>query len=91
MLDGKPLPSTASVWVWEKGEGGRVAQSLVHGLLLPKDVHTFKDGTDESSAAVAHYCGYSELPIPFPILSYFIFILFMYIYFLLFILNVLSL
>ena len=32
MLDGKPLPSTASVWVWEKGEGGRVAQSLVHEI-----------------------------------------------------------
>ena len=48
MLDGKPFPSTASVWVWEKGEEGHVAQSLVHGLLLPEDVHTFKDGTDES-------------------------------------------
>ena len=48
MLDGKPLPSTTSVRVWEKGVGGRVAQSLVHGLLLPKDVHTFEDGTDES-------------------------------------------
>ena len=31
-----------------KGEGGRVAQSLVHGLLLPKDVHAFEDRTDES-------------------------------------------
>ena len=31
-----------------KGEGGRVVQSLVHGLLLPEDVHTFKDGTDKS-------------------------------------------
>ena len=41
-------PSTASVRVWEKGEGSRVAQSLVHGLLLPEDVHTFKDGIDES-------------------------------------------
>ena len=47
MLDGKPLPSTACVWVREKGEGGRVAQSLVRGLLLPEDVHTFEDGTDE--------------------------------------------
>ena len=47
MLDGKPLPSTTSVRVWEKGEGGRVAQSLVHGLLLLEDVHTFEDGMDE--------------------------------------------
>ena len=48
MLDGKPLPSTASVRVWKKGEGGCVAQSSMHGILLPEDVHTFKDGTDES-------------------------------------------
>ena len=47
-LDGMPLPTSASVRAWEKGEGGRVAQSLVHGLLLPKDVSTFADGTDES-------------------------------------------
>ena len=33
MLDGKPLPSIAWVWVREKGEG---------------DIHTFEDGTDES-------------------------------------------
>ena len=30
------------------GGGGRIAQSSVHGLLLPEDVHTFKDGTDKS-------------------------------------------
>ena len=48
MLDGKPLPFTVNVRVWEKGERGRVAQSLVHGLLLPEDVRTFEDGTDES-------------------------------------------
>ena len=48
MLDGKPLPSSACVRVWEKGERGRVAQCLVRGLLLPKDVHTFEDGTDKS-------------------------------------------
>ena len=46
MLDGKPLPSIVSVRVWEKGEGGRVSQSLVHGLLLLEDVHTFEDGTN---------------------------------------------
>ena len=34
--------------MWEKGEGGCVAQSLVHDLLLPEDMHTFEDGMDES-------------------------------------------
>ena len=47
-LDGKPLPAIASVQVWDKGEGGRVAQSMAHGLLLPEDVHAFEDGTDKS-------------------------------------------
>ena len=47
-LDGKLLPASASVRIWEKGEGGRVAQSLVHGLLLPEDMHTFEEGTEES-------------------------------------------
>ena len=47
-LDGMPLPADTSVWVWEKGEGSRIAQSLVHGLLLPKDVNAFTDGTEES-------------------------------------------
>ena len=47
-LDGKPLPANASVQVWEKGEGGRVVQSLVHDLLLPEDVHAFEEGTEES-------------------------------------------
>ncbi|KAK9999238.1 hypothetical protein SO802_018841 [Lithocarpus litseifolius] len=50
ILDGKPFPSTASVRVWDKGEGGRVAQSLARGLLLPEDVHVFYQGTDESLA-----------------------------------------
>ena len=47
-LDNKPLPANASVRVWEKGEGGHIAQSLVHGLLLPMDVHAFKEGIKES-------------------------------------------
>ncbi|KAK9986920.1 hypothetical protein SO802_031871 [Lithocarpus litseifolius] len=47
-LVGKPLLATASVRVWEKREEGCVARSLVHGLLLPEDVHVFKEGTDES-------------------------------------------
>ena len=48
MLDGKPLPSSTCVRVWEKGEGGRIAQCLACGLLLPDDVQTFEDGTNES-------------------------------------------
>ena len=47
-LDGKPLLMTTSVRVWDKSKGGRVAQSLVHGFLLPEDVHAFEDGTNES-------------------------------------------
>ena len=34
--------------MWEKGEGGRIAQTLATGLLLPDDVHAFKEGTEES-------------------------------------------
>ena len=48
LLDGKPLPSTACVRLWEKGEGGRIAQTLAEGLLLPDDVHAFKEGFEES-------------------------------------------
>ena len=47
-LDGKPLPSTACVRMWEKGEGGRIAQTLAEGLLLPEDVHAFEEGSEES-------------------------------------------
>ena len=43
-----PLPAIANVRVWEKGKGGRIAQSLVHGLLLPEDVSAFVDRTEES-------------------------------------------
>ena len=48
LLDGKPLPSTTCVRMWEKGEGGRIAQTLATDLLLPNDVHAFKEGTEES-------------------------------------------
>ena len=48
LLDGKPLPSTACVRMWEKGEGGRIAQTLAEGLLLPEDVHAFEEGSEES-------------------------------------------
>ena len=47
-LDGKPLPSTACMRMWEKGESGRIAQSLAEGFLLPKDVHAFEEGSEES-------------------------------------------
>ena len=43
-----PLLTDASVWVWEKGEGGHIAQSLAPGLLLPEDVSAFANGTKES-------------------------------------------
>ena len=48
LLDGKPLPSTACVQMWEKGKGGSIAQTLATGLLLPNDVHAFEEGTEES-------------------------------------------
>ena len=34
--------------MWEKGEGGRIAQTLAKGLLLLDDVHAFKEGSEES-------------------------------------------
>ena len=34
--------------MWEKGEGGRIAQTLAKGLLLPKDMHAFEEGFEES-------------------------------------------
>ena len=43
-----PLLTDASVRVWEKGEGGRIVQSLAHDLLLPEDVSAFTDGIEES-------------------------------------------
>ena len=48
LLDGKPLPSIAYVRMWEKGEGGRIAQTLAISHLLPDDVHAFEEGTEES-------------------------------------------
>ena len=39
---------STSVKVWDKGEGGHVAQSLVHDFLLPEDIHVFADETNES-------------------------------------------
>ncbi|XP_050290212.1 uncharacterized protein LOC126728439 [Quercus robur] len=34
--------------MWDKGEGGRIAQTLAEALQLPKDVHAFEDGSEES-------------------------------------------
>ena len=48
LLDGEPLTQTASLRVWDKGQRGRVAQSLANGLLLPKDVHAYEEGTEDS-------------------------------------------
>ena len=42
------MPSTAYVRMWEKGEGGRIAQTLPEGLLLPDDVHAFEEGSEDS-------------------------------------------
>ena len=48
LLDGKPLPSTACIRMWDKGEGGHTAQTLAEALQLPEDVHAFEDGSEES-------------------------------------------
>ena len=41
-LANEPLPMIASVRTWAQGEGGKVAQSLVQGLLLLEDMHFFQ-------------------------------------------------
>lgn len=50
MLGGKPLLVFASVRLWAQGEEGRVAQSLVNGLLLLEDIHVFVDAIEGSLA-----------------------------------------
>ena len=68
LLDGKPLPLTACVRMWEKGEEGRIAQTLAKGLLLPDDVHAFKEGSKESMGRRLqwHTVGVTlYLPIPY--------------------------
>ena len=37
-----------SAIVWDKGKGGKVAQSLVHDLLLLKDVRFFSEVDEDS-------------------------------------------
>ena len=34
--------------MWEKGEGGHIAQTLAKGLLFPDDMHAFEEGLEES-------------------------------------------
>ena len=34
--------------MWEKGEGGRITQTLTEGLLLLEEVHAFEEGSEES-------------------------------------------
>ena len=68
LLDDKPLPLTACVWMWEKGEGGRIAQTLAMGLLLPDYVHAFKEGTKESMGRRLQW--HTIAVIPFPSITY---------------------
>ena len=94
MLDGKPLLSTTNVWVWEKGAGGRVAQRLVHDLLLPMDVHTFEDGTDESLGRRLQWHTIAVTPNSLFFLRFYIILFYsihVYMYILLFVINLLSL
>ena len=63
-LDGTPLSADASIRGWEKGEGGRVAQSLAHGLLLPADVSAFTDATDESMGRRLQWHTIAVSPLP---------------------------
>ena len=49
-LNNEPLPASASIRTWDKGEGGRVAQGLVHRVLLPEDVQFFSNNFEESIA-----------------------------------------
>ena len=68
--------------MWDRGEGGRVAQSLVHDLFLPEDVHAFKDGIDESMGRRLQWhtiavisCSFSLSPTSMHILTIFILII----------------
>ena len=46
-FDDRPLLASASIRSWAQGQGGWVAQSLVHDLLLPEDVQFFLDETED--------------------------------------------
>ena len=44
----KPLPATTNVRTWSQGQGGWVAESLVHSLLLLEDISCFLEAIEES-------------------------------------------
>ena len=71
--------------MWEKGEGGRIVQTLAKGLLLPDDVHTFEEWLEESMGRrlqwhtivvtlylLIFYCAYTFIifHLPFILLPY---------------------
>ena len=78
LLDSKPLPSTAYVWMWEKGKGGHIVQTLAKGLLLPDDVHAFEEGSEDSmgrrlqwhTIAVTFYLPIPHCPLHFYYFSF---------------------
>ena len=41
-MDGAPIPWGASVWEFQKGRAGYIAEALEHPLLLPKDIDTYR-------------------------------------------------
>lgn len=49
-FEDRPFLASASIRTWAQGQGGQVAQSLVHGLLLPEDIQFSSKGTEESLA-----------------------------------------
>ena len=80
-LDGMPFLADTCIRVWEKGEGGRIAQTLAQDLLLPKDVSAFAEGTEESIRRRLqwHTIAVTSLSMCFhfhilPLLSYILFI-----------------
>ena len=41
-VDGAPIPWGASVWEFQKGRAGYIAEALEQPLLLPKDMDTYR-------------------------------------------------
>ena len=56
----------ANAVVWDKGEGGRVAQSLIHSLLLPEDVCFFSEGDEDSLVQRLQWHTVAVIPFSFP-------------------------
>ena len=59
------LLATASAIIWDKGEGGRVAQSLVHSLLLVEDVRFFSEGDEDSLVRWLQWHTMAMIPLSF--------------------------